>query len=99
MTLPEYIRYHLQRDIEKEKEVETKKIERKRKNFDNLDAIAANIQRQREAKTMAYEDFDYKERVSSLGRGVDSVTKCWSCGKEIDEKADTCDECGAKQRV
>ncbi len=68
MNLKEYLQFRFDfKARETELNVEKKRVEKKRANFDNLDKIEAHMARQREGRVMDYEDFDYKERLKDLG--------------------------------
>ena len=68
MTIREYIKYRLDfksraEELKKDKE----RVDKKRADFASLDKIEAHIAKQKEEKTMDYEDFDFKQRLKDLG--------------------------------
>ena len=74
MNLREYIRFRF--DFEsraKELNVDKERAEKKRSYFDNLDKVEAHMAKQREAKVMDYEDFDFKERIKDLGSPLEDI--------------------------
>ncbi|MCG3217130.1 MAG: hypothetical protein KAS63_10410 [Candidatus Heimdallarchaeota archaeon] len=68
MGFKEYIKYRFDfKERAKELAKEEKRAERKRYYFDQLDRIEARMNKQKESKVMAYEDFDFKQRLKDLG--------------------------------
>ena len=46
---------------------EKERIQRKRTNFDKLDTIASRVDNQEKERIVAYDKFDFKERLEDLG--------------------------------
>ena len=68
MNLREYLEFRFDfKARAAELNVEKKRVEKKRANFDNLDRVEAHMAKQREESVMDYEDFDYKQRLKDLG--------------------------------
>lgn len=74
MNLREYLQFRFDfKAREAELNVEKKRVEKKRANFDNLDKIKAHMVKQREGRVMDYENFDYKERLKDLGSPLEDI--------------------------
>ncbi|MCK5409425.1 MAG: hypothetical protein KAJ30_04100, partial [Candidatus Heimdallarchaeota archaeon] len=74
MNLREYLQFRFDfKARAAELNVEKKRVEKKRTNFDKLDQIEAHMKKQREERVMNYEDFDYKERLKDLGSPLEDV--------------------------
>ncbi|MBY9001632.1 MAG: hypothetical protein KGD64_11995 [Candidatus Heimdallarchaeota archaeon] len=68
MNLKGYIKYRFdfgarEEEMRKEKE----RIQRKRTSFDKLDTIASRVESQEKERIVAYDKFDFKERLEDLG--------------------------------
>lgn len=87
MNLREYLHFRFDFKARAEElNVEKKRVEKKRANFDNLDRIEANMARQREASVMDYKDFDYKERLKDLGSPLEDLEQDNREENESEEK-------------
>lgn len=74
MNLREYLQFRFDFKARAEElNVEKKRVEKKRTNFDKLDQIEAHMKKQREERVMDYEDFDYKERLKDLGSPLEDI--------------------------
>jgi len=72
MNVQEYIRYRFDfKARAKEMATEKARAQKKRYEFDQLDRIEARMVKQKAAKVMDYEDFDFKERLKDLGSPLD----------------------------
>ncbi|MHA1401820.1 MAG: hypothetical protein ACTSQE_15825 [Candidatus Heimdallarchaeaceae archaeon] len=68
MNLKGYLKYRLdfgarEEEMRKEKE----RIQRKRTSFDKLDTISSRVESQEKERIVAYNEFDFKERLEDLG--------------------------------
>ncbi|MHA1348016.1 MAG: hypothetical protein ACTSO3_16560, partial [Candidatus Heimdallarchaeaceae archaeon] len=52
---------------EEEMRKEKERTQRKRINFDKLDTIASRVDNQEKERIVAYNEFDFKERLEDLG--------------------------------
>ncbi|MCK4895543.1 MAG: hypothetical protein KAS47_01945, partial [Candidatus Heimdallarchaeota archaeon] len=74
MNLKEYLQFRFDfKARAAELNVEKKRVEKKRTNFDKLDQIEAHMKKQREERVMDYKDFDYKERLKDLGSPLKDI--------------------------
>ncbi len=74
MNLREYLQFRFDFKARAEElNVEKKRVEKKRTNFDKLDQIEAHMKKQQEERVMDYEDFDYKERLKDLGSPLKDI--------------------------
>ncbi|MCK5304778.1 MAG: hypothetical protein KAJ72_05975 [Candidatus Heimdallarchaeota archaeon] len=74
MNLREYLQFRFDfKARAAELNVEKKRVEKKRTNFDKLDQIEAHMKKQREERVMDYKDFDYKERLKDLGSPLKDI--------------------------
>jgi len=68
MDLKGYLKYRLDFDArEEEMRKEKERTQRKRINFDKLDTIASRVDNQEKERIVAYNEFDFKERLEDLG--------------------------------
>ncbi len=68
MDLKGYLKYRLDFDArEEEMRKENERIQRKRTNFDKLDTIASRVENQKKERIVAYDEFNFKERLEDLG--------------------------------